>query len=375
MPLITLQELSVRFRGPPLLDNVSSLIEPGDRIGLLGRNGSGKTTLMRILCGAQEPDRGVVRFAPGAKVSLLPQDVPGDLHGPIAAIVAAGLDSDWKAQRGVDDILGRMQLDGTRAFETLSSGMKRRVLLARALANKPDLLLLDEPTNHLDIEAITWLEEFLQRWNGTLMFITHDRMFLRKLARRIWELDRGRLFDWTCDYDTFLVRKDEALAAEEKQNALFDKKLAEEEVWIRQGVKARRTRNEGRVRALEQMRRVRGDRRETVGKVKLEIQEAVRSGALVAQLDDVGFSYADRPILRHFSTTVMRGDKIGVIGPNGAGKSTLLKVLLGQLPPQSGSVRLGTNLQVAYFDQLREQLDDEKSVQENVGDGYDSRGT
>jgi ATP-binding cassette subfamily F protein uup len=372
MPLITLQELSVRFRGPPLLDDVSSVIEPGDRIGLLGRNGSGKTTLMRILCGVQEPDRGVVRFAPGAKVSLLPQDVPGDLVGPIASIVAQHHENDWQTQRNVDDILGRMQLDGARAFETLSSGMKRRVLLARALVAKPDMLLLDEPTNHLDIEAITWLEEFLQRWNGTLMFVTHDRMFLQKLARRIWELDRGRLFDWTCDYETFLVRKEEALAAEEKQNALFDKKLAEEEVWIRQGVKARRTRNEGRVRALEQMRRVRGERREVVGKVKLEIQEAARSGALVAQLDDVGFAYADRPILNGFSTTVMRGDKIGIIGPNGAGKSTLLKILLGQLPPQTGSVRMGTNLQLAYFDQLREQLDDEKSVQENVGDGYDT---
>ena len=372
MPLITLQELSVRFRGPPLLDDVSSVIEPGDRIGLLGRNGSGKTTLMRILCGAQEPDHGSVRFAPGAKVSLLPQDVPADLVGPIATIVAHDLAGDWQSQRSVDDILGRMQLDGGRAFETLSSGMKRRVLLARALVNKPDLLLLDEPTNHLDIDAITWLEEFLQRWNGTLMFVTHDRMFLQKLARRIWELDRGRLFDWTCDYQTFLVRKEEALAAEEKQNALFDKKLAEEEVWIRQGIKARRTRNEGRVRALEQMRRVRGERREVVGKVKLEIQEAARSGALVAQLENVDFAYGDRPILKGFSTTVMRGDKIGVIGPNGAGKSTLLKILLGQLPPQSGSVRLGTNLQIAYFDQLREQLDDDKSVQENVGDGYDT---
>ncbi|MEY4177438.1 MAG: transporter ATP-binding protein uup [Planctomycetota bacterium] len=372
MPLITLQELSVRFRGPPLLDNVTSLIEPGDRIGLLGRNGSGKTTLMRILCGAQEPDRGTVRFAAGAKVSLLPQDVPADLFGPIATIVASDHESEWQSQRNVDDILGRMQLDGSRAFETLSSGMKRRVLLARALVTKPDLLLLDEPTNHLDIDAITWLEDFLQRWNGTLMFVTHDRMFLQKLARRIWELDRGRLFDWTCDYETFLVRKDEALAAEEKQNALFDKKLAEEEVWIRQGVKARRTRNEGRVRALEQMRRVRSERREVVGKVKLEIQEAARSGALVAQLEQVRFAYADRPILDGFSGTVMRGDKIGIIGPNGAGKSTLLKILLGQLPPQAGTVRLGTNLQIAYFDQLREQLDDEKSVQENVGDGYDT---
>jgi len=250
--------------------------------------------------------------------------------------------------------------------------MKRRVLLARAIVAEPDLLLLDEPTNHLDLNAIEWLEDFLLRWKTTLVFVTHDRMFLRKLATRILEIDRGRLFDWSCDYDTFLSRKEAALAAEETQNALFDKKLAEEEVWIRTGIKARRTRNEGRVRALEKLRLIRSDRREATGKVQLAIQEAERSGMLVAEVNDVSFAYGERPIVRDFSTNIMRGDKVGIIGPNGAGKTTLLRILLGQLEPQAGSVRLGTNLRIAYFDQLRQQLNDEASVQDNVADGYDT---
>jgi ATP-binding cassette subfamily F protein uup len=250
--------------------------------------------------------------------------------------------------------------------------MKRRVLLARALVASPDLLLLDEPTNHLDIAAIEWLEDFLSRWSGAYLFVTHDRVFLRKLARRILEIDRGQLFDWSCDYDTFLRRKEEALAAEEKQNALFDRKLAEEEVWIRTGIKARRTRNEGRVRALEEMRRIRQDRRSGPGRVQLAIQEASRSGQLVASLEDVSFAYEGRSIIHKLSTTILRGDKVGIIGPNGAGKTTLLRVLLGQLEPQEGSVRLGTNLQIAYFDQLRRQLNEEATVQDNVADGYDT---
>ncbi len=234
------------------------------------------------------------------------------------------------------------------------------------------MLLLDEPTNHLDVDAITWLEEFLVRLSTTLIFVTHDRMFLRRLATRILEIDRGRLFDWSCDYDTFLVRKEDLLAAEEKQNALFDKKLAEEEVWIRTGIKARRTRNEGRVRALEKMRRDRAERRTSGGKVRLAIQEAERSGRLVAELEDVSFSYGDRAILRDFSTLILRGDKVGIFGPNGAGKTTLLRLLLGKLQPDSGTARLGTNPRIAYFDQLREQLREDASVQENVGDGYDN---
>ena len=351
-------------------------IESGQRIGLLGRNGSGKTTLMRILSGAIVPDHGECVVAPGVKVSLLPQEVPRDLAGSINDVVLhafppAELDEShvWQSQQRVDRMLSRMGLDANSDVSSLSSGMKRRVLLARTLVTEPDVLLLDEPTNHLDIDAIAWLEEFLSRWPATLIFVTHDRAFLRALATRILEIDRGHIFDWSCDYDTFLVRKEAALATEEKQNALFDKKLAQEEAWLRQGIKARRTRNEGRVKALKELRLKRSKRRDTIGKAKLEIQAAERSGALVAKANDISFAYGERTIVSDFSTTIMRGDKIGVIGPNGAGKTTLLQLLLGQLAPQSGSVRLGTNLEIAYFDQLREQLDEEATVQENLGAG------
>jgi len=379
MALITLRDVDIRFRGPSLLDGVSCQIEVGQKIGLLGRNGAGKTTFMRLLLGEMEPDSGQVLVTQGARIALLPQDIPGAVAGRVLDVVSGAwpaeehsTDPSWKREQLVAQITSRMELPVEAEFTELSSGMKRRVLLARALVTAPDLLLLDEPTNHLDVEAITWIEDFLARWNGTLIFVTHDRMFLRKLANRIFEIDRGRLFDWSCDYDTFLVRKEGALHAEEKQNELFDKRLAEEEVWIRQGIKARRTRNEGRVRALEQMRRVRSERQGPTAKVQLAIQEGQRSGALVADVDKISFAYGDRSIVDTFSTSVMRGDKIGVIGPNGAGKTTLLRILLGKLKPQQGRVKLGTNLQVAYFDQLREQLNDEASVQENVGDGYDT---
>ena len=379
MALITIRELTIRFRGPSLLDGVSCQIEPEQRIGLLGRNGAGKTTLLRILHGDVEPDGGEIVFAPGIKISLLAQDISGDLAGRVFDVVARGLkpaedghEQAWQDEQRVEQILSRMDLPADGRFELLSSGMKRRVLLAQALVCSPDVLLLDEPTNHLDLDAITWLEDFLSRWPATLIFVTHDRMFLRKLADRIIEIDRGALFDWSCDYDTFLSRKEAALLAEEKHNDLFDKKLAEEEVWIRQGIKARRTRNEGRVRALEQLRRVRSERRVAQSKVRLAIQDAQRSGVLVADVDQVSFAYDDRVIVHNFSTSILRGDKIGIIGPNGAGKTTLLRLLLGQLEPHSGTVRLGTNLQIAYFDQLRHQLNLEASVQENVGDGYDS---
>jgi ATP-binding cassette subfamily F protein uup len=375
-PLVTIHELSVRYRGPALLDGVSCQIESGERIGLLGRNGAGKTTFMRILCGDVEPDSGEATFAPGVRVALLPQDVPLGLAGSVAEVVRAGLTPSahddhvaWKDEERVEQILSRMSLDGGAEFNRLSSGMKRRVLLARTLVSAPDLLLLDEPTNHLDIEAIEWLEDFLSRWRGAYLFVTHDRVFLRKLATRILEIDRGQLFDWSCDYDTFLKRKEQALAAEETQNALFDKKLAIEEEWIRTGIKARRTRNEGRVRALEQMRRMRQARRSNPGKVQLEIQEGSRSGQLVASVERVSFAYGEQTILRDFSTTILRGDKVGIIGPNGAGKTTLLRLLLGQLPPHSGQVRLGTKLQLAYFDQLRRQLDEEATVEANIADG------
>jgi ATP-binding cassette subfamily F protein uup len=379
MAVVTIRDLTIGFRGPPLLDGVCCQIEAGQRIGLLGRNGSGKTTFMRLLCGDVEPDGGEIVVAPGIRAALLAQDVPQNLTGSIFEVVAQGStdrrddhESEWQSQQRVEHILSRMNLDAGARFEALSSGMKRRVLLARTLASSPNLLLLDEPTNHLDIDAIAWLEDFLSRWDATLIFVTHDRMFLRKLADRILEIDRGRVFDWSCDYDGFLDRKEAALAAEEKQNALFDKQLAEEEVWIRRGIKARRTRNEGRVRSLEQMRRMRLERRTVPARVQMDIQQGQRSGNLVADVDRISFAFGERQIVGDFSTMIMRGDKLGIIGPNGAGKTTLVRLLLGQLTPRQGTVRLGTNLQIAYFDQLREQLNDDKTVQDNVGDGYDS---
>jgi ATP-binding cassette subfamily F protein uup len=376
MPLATLENITIRFRGPALLEDVSRVIEPGHRIGLLGRNGAGKTTLLKILSGALQPDNGQVVLAPGTRIARLIQEVPADTHGHVRDVVAAGIDQvavedQWRVDQRVEKTLDEMQLDGESLFEHLSSGLKRRVLLAQSIVTDPHMLLLDEPTNHLDIDSILWLEDFLSRWRGTLMFITHDRSFLRKLADRIWEVEGGRLFDWTCDYDTFLKRKEEMLEAEEKQNALFDKKLAQEEAWIRQGIKARRTRNEGRVRALKELRNVRQQRRKSEGVAKLQIQDAGRSGVLVAEVKEITFSREDRQIISPFSTTIMRGDKIGIIGRNGAGKTTLLNLLLGKLQPDSGHVRMGTNLEIAYFDQLRDQLEEEKTVLENVGDGTD----
>lgn len=377
MPLVSIDDLSIGFRGPSLLDGVSAKIDAGQRIGLLGRNGAGKTTLMRMLDGQVQPDSGTIAVSPGTSIARLTQDVPRDLEGTIHSVVLEGQvmpddpELQWKVQHSVDSTLSRMQLDPEAAFGSLSSGMKRRVLLARAIASEPDVLLLDEPTNHLDISSILWLESFLSRWQNTLIFVTHDRSFLQNLATRIWEIDRGRLFDWSCDYATFLKRKEAAISAEEKQNALFDKRLAEEEAWIRQGIKARRTRNEGRVRALKAMRVERSERRTKEGKAKLRLQEADRTGALVADVKGISFAYGEQSILRDFTTTLMRGDKIGIIGPNGAGKTTLLKLLLGEIEPQAGNVRLGTNLQVAYFDQLRDTLDPNQTVQQNVGEGSD----
>jgi len=419
--MLTLEDLSIRFRGPMLLDGVSARIGRDDRIGLLGRNGAGKTTLLKILAGDIQPDHGRVVAEGNARVARLIQDVPRDVVGSIRDVVAGRVSwhevatvaataaggtthssvdvrPEWEIEHVVEQTLSRMDLDPDARFEALSSGMRRRVLLAHAIASQPDLLLLDEPTNHLDIASILWLESFLKRWRGTLMFITHDRSFLRSLATRIWEIDRGRLFDWTCDYPTFLARKEAALDAEEKQNALFDKKLAEEEVWIRKGIKARRTRNEGRVRALKAMREQRAERRSVESTAKLNLQTASRGGALVAKVENVSFAYRQpdsnkgdahaaesqpepgqdtgssdesRWIVRDFSTLIMRGDKIGIIGPNGAGKTTLLKLLLGKLKPDEGTVRLGTGLEIAYFDQLRDTLDPEKTVEENVGEGSD----
>ncbi|MDA0254498.1 MAG: ATP-binding cassette domain-containing protein [Planctomycetota bacterium] len=379
MPLISLDDVSIGFRGVAILDHVTKQIEGGERIGLLGRNGAGKTTLLKLLAGQIEPEAGTCVRASGSSVALLQQDVPDELTGTVreivsaalAARVASGVLESWDVDPLVNKTIEPMGLDGAAEFSTLSAGRKRRVLLARAVVTEPDLLLLDEPTNHLDLEAIAWLERFLASWRGTLLFITHDRSFLRRLANRIWELDRGRLYDWSCDYDTFLVRKAEMLEAEEKQNTLFDKKLAQEEVWIRKGIKARRTRNEGRVRALEAMREERSRRRSVEGKATITIQEAARSGTLVCEAKKISFTYGDTPIVKDFSTTILRGDRVGIVGPNGAGKTTLLKLLLGRLGPQQGSIRTGTNLQIAFFDQLREQLDAERPILEQINEGSD----
>jgi ATP-binding cassette subfamily F protein uup len=372
MALLSLRDVSLAFGGPRLLDRVNLSIERGERVCLLGRNGEGKSTLLRLIPGELEPDEGEVIRQQGLRIGRLPQEVPECQGGSVAEEVKQDGSPSPPEPHRVDAILSRMGLDGEARFETLSSGMKRRVLLARSLVSEPDLLLLDEPTNHLDIEAIRWLEEFLLREGGTFVFVTHDRVFLERLATRIVELDRGRLFDWACDYPTFLKRREELLAAEARQNALFDKRLAQEEVWIRKGIEARRTRNEGRVRALKAMRAARRQRRETLGTARVQVQEAERSGHRVIEAKGVSFGYGDRPVIRDLTTTILRGDKVGIIGPNGSGKTTVLRLLLGDLAPQAGTVRQGTRLEVAYFDQLKAMLDDEKSVAENVGEGYDT---
>ena len=381
MALISLQDVSLGFGGPRLLENIYLQIERGEWIGLLGRNGMGKSTLLKLLNGDLLPHGGNVARQQNLRVAYLPQEVPQGLTGTVNGIVTAGLEAEasgisqeehWQRQLQVEQVISRMQLDPTGKFETLSAGLKRRVLLARGLAQAPDLILLDEPTNHLDIESIDWLENFLKRWGGTLVFVTHDRVFLQKLATRIIELDRGRLFDWNCDYPTFLQRKEGMLSAEAEQNVLFDKKLAQEEQWIRKGIEARRTRNEGRVRALKQLREVRQERRDHPGKVRMQIQADRVSGRLVIEAKNVSYAYDKQTVVREFSTTIQRGDKIGIIGPNGSGKTTLLRILMGELAPQQGTIEHGTNLEIAYFDQLRAQLDDSKSILENVGQGGDT---
>jgi ATP-binding cassette subfamily F protein uup len=395
MALISAQEVSIGFGGLPLLEEISFQIERGERVGLLGRNGMGKSTLLKMLNDDFMPHTGVIARQQNTRVAYLPQEVPQDLQGRVADIIAAGLlDSDfagderrWKRDNQIQKIISQMELDGESRFETLSAGMKRRVVLARGLVCNPDLLLLDEPTNHLDIQAIDWLEDFLKRWGGTLLFVTHDRVFLQKLTTRIIELDRGKVYDWACDYPTFLERKEAMLDAEQISNALFDKKLAQEEQWIRKGIEARRTRNEGRVLALKKLRQQRSERRELLGKVKMQIGAEKRSGRLVIEAENVSYSYSaiaqggvlaagdgggSKVIIRDFTTTIQRGDKIGIVGANGAGKTTLLKLLMQQLQPQQGEVRHGTNLDIVYFDQLRTQLDETKSVLDNVGQGRDT---
>jgi ABC transport system ATP-binding/permease protein len=404
-----MQDVNIAFGGPPILDGASFTIEKGERVCLLGRNGAGKSTIMKLLDSTMAPDSGQVVRQTGVSVTRLEQEVPEDLDGSIFDVVALGLGPSgrllaqyhqashdvsahpsegalreldrlhhaldaahaWEMQSRVDTVLEHLGLDADAEFSAASGGRKRQALLARALVRQPDVLLLDEPTNHLDVTAIEWMEDFLVDRGMTLVFVTHDRAFLRNVATRIVELDRGRLVDWGADYDTYLRRKQASLAVEAKEWAEFDKKLAKEEVWIRTGIQARRTRNEGRVRALEALRVERGARRERTGAVRLVAQEAERSGRLVAGAKDVSFSRGDRFIVRNFSAIITRGDRIGLIGPNGSGKTTLLRLLLGELQPDSGTIRLGTGLEIVYFDQLREQLDPEASVFDSIAEGAD----
>ena len=364
MALLSLQNISYRVADAPLLENADLQIERGERVCIVGRNGAGKSTLLRIISDEIAPDDGIVVIDKGVKVARLPQEVPEGFVGTVAEIVAG--DSNAMPHE-VEATISRLGLESDAQFQTLSGGMKRRAWLGRTLVSSPDVLLLDEPTNHLDIDSIQWLEEFLLRYVRTILFVSHDRAFTRNLATRIVEIDRATLYPWNCNYDEYLERKASALANEERERALFDKKLAQEEVWIRKGVEARRTKSQSRIRELIKMREERSQRRERLGNVGMQLQSAQRSGTLVAQAKDISFAYpGEKPIVADFSTTIMRGDKVGIIGPNGAGKTTLLRLLLGQLEPQSGEVKLGTNLQIAYFDQLRAQLDPELTVQQNV---------
>ena len=410
MALIQLQNIQVSFGGPALLDNLSMTVNPNERICLIGRNGAGKSTLMKVLNREIKADSGDIIVESNAVIAQLEQEVPRDMSGSVYDVVASGLAetgellsafhamneeedigsedwmkrferiqhkleacNGWHFQNTIDTVISRLELNPDVDFGQLSGGIKRRVLLARALVQEPDVLLLDEPTNHLDIEAIIWLEEFLLNFNGSLVFITHDRSFLRRLATRIIEIDRGQATSWPGDYENFLRRKEESLHAEELENARFDKKLAQEEVWIRQGIKARRTRNEGRVRSLEKMRKERGDRREQQGSVNIQVDVGQRTGKRVVEVENINYAIPNggRVLIDDFSTLVQRGDKIGLIGPNGVGKTTLLKVLLGELEADSGKLIQGTNLEVAYFDQLRSQLDESRSVKDNLDRGAD----
>lgn len=409
MALLTLRDINLGFGGPNLLNSLDLQIEARERLCLLGRNGEGKSTLMKLIAGFIKPDDGSIERKQNLKIAYLTQDVPEHIEGSVYDVVASGLEgvgeilkqyhhislelaSDyseqkmeelskiqhkleavdgWSLSQQVETTISLLELPPDDDFAALSGGLKRRVLLARSLVTDPDLLLLDEPTNHLDIEAIQWLENFLLNWKGSLLFVTHDRSFLKNLATRIIELDRGRLTSWPGDYENYLVKKQESLEIEEKENALFDKRLAQEEVWIRQGIKARRTRNEGRVRALKALREERSQRREKKGQVNMSVSEQERSGKRVIEAHNISYSYGDLPIVKNFSTLITRGDRIAILGPNGVGKSTLLKLLLGQLTPDEGYVELGTRLEIAYFDQLRSELDLKKSVRDNLAEGTD----
>ena len=409
MAIIGMRNVSWGFGGPPLLDDITFQIEKGERVSLVGRNGVGKSTLLKLIAGEFPPDSGTVWRGSGITVSSLQQDVPAGFGGTIFEVVADGLDESgrilaeynrisrnagagsrpelekrreelqnklnsdgsWALSSRIENVLSRTGLNPASNFADLSAGMKRRTLFARAVARESDLLMLDEPTNHLDIDTILWMEEFIRQHVKTLLFVTHDRTFLKNIANRILELDRGQLISYDCDYETYLKRRQAALEAEEKQIGNFDKKLSQEEAWIRKGIKARRTRNEGRVTNLEKMRAAYRARRGKIGDIRLQAQEAERTGKLVIEATGLTFSYRQTAIVRDFYTVIMRGDKVGIIGPNGVGKTTLLKILLKQMTPDTGSVRHGTHLQVGYFDQLRAQLDEQKTVWENIGEGND----
>jgi ATP-binding cassette subfamily F protein uup len=361
----------------PLLDDASLLIEAGERVCIIGRNGTGKSTLLQIIGGELIPDAGTVWRQPGLRVARLEQDVPLSTDRPVRDVVADGFKDhthveDWHVDISVDMVIDRLDLPGDAIVSTLSGGWRRRVLLARALVAQPDVLLLDEPTNHLDIEAMMWLESFLADYRGAVIFVTHDRAFLQRVATRIVELDRGRLTSWPGNYETFLDKKEAWLANEQIAHEKFDKKLAQEEAWLRQGIKARRTRDEGRVKALMEMRIERAERRGMVGQVQLQADSAERSGKLVFEAKGVSKSFGDRTVVRNASFRVIRKDRIGLIGPNGSGKTTLLRMLMGELEPDSGDIRRGTNVQIAYYDQQREQLDPERTVFDTVGEGNDT---
>ncbi|TWT34814.1 ATP-binding cassette domain-containing protein [Blastopirellula retiformator] len=406
MALISVRDVSISFHTAPLLDQANLQIEPGERICLVGRNGTGKSTLLRMLAGKQATDSGDVVVGPDVRVATLSQTATAGEDQSVYDLVTSGLgemgetlaeyhhltqriaqgasdeeiqrldqlqhkldmEDGWNQHQWVEQAISATKLDGDANFAKLSVGKKRRALFAQALASKPHVLLLDEPTNHLDIESILWLEDFLMAFDGTIVFVTHDRTFAKKLATRVVDIDRGNLTSWACGFSDYVVRKEAALEAEEKQNALFDKKLAIEETWIRQGIKARRTRNEGRVRALKKLREEYQSRRSRVGTVKFDVQQADRSGQKVIHAENISHAFKDLVICRDFSTTIMRGDKIGVLGPNGVGKTTLLRILLGELQPDSGDVTVGSKVEIAYFDQLHAALNEEQTLRENIGE-------
>ncbi|MBN1904567.1 MAG: ATP-binding cassette domain-containing protein [Deltaproteobacteria bacterium] len=410
MAVLSLLDVSISFGGAPLLDRINLQVEKGERVCILGRNGEGKSTLLKLISGHIRPDSGTISTQKGISISGLSQELPQGLNGTVHEVVSGGLAgvgglleeyhrlskkisknhddailkkitdihekldrlNGWEAGRLADEVITRLSLDPDEPFSSLSVGFKRRALLARALVNKPDLLLLDEPTNHLDVASITWMEEFLEKYSGTIIIVTHDRMFLQKLATRIIEIDRGNILNWACGYSEFLKRREEVLETEELHRNEFRRKLAQEEDWIRKGVKARRTRNEGRVRALIKMREEQRNWRMKSGVSRITLQDTAKSGKLVIEAVGVSHGFHDRPVIKNLSTVIIRGDRIGVIGPNGAGKTTLLKILLGKLVPDMGQIKHGTKLEITYFDQLREELDEDATVEASVADGKDT---